>query len=80
MVASSSCGILRHVEPAFERRELDRYLQGDSVSDRQWRDVLGVLKVQAGRLDLSYLRAAAHGARLTEPLERALQEAGLAGD
>lgn len=60
-------------------RKLDWYRQGGGVSDRQWRDVLGVLKVQADRLDLGYLRASARSARLTELLERALREAGLEG-
>ena len=27
-----------------------------SESDRQWHDILGILSVQAGRLDLAYMR------------------------
>ena len=61
-------------------RKLDWYRQGGGTSDRQWRDVLGVLKVQAGRLDTDYLRGAAQSARLTELLERALRESGLETD
>jgi hypothetical protein len=29
---------------------------GGEVSDRQWRDIIGVLRTRAGALDLEYLR------------------------
>jgi hypothetical protein len=32
------------------------FRKGGEVSDRQWHDVLGVIQVQAGRLDSAYLR------------------------
>lgn len=54
------------------------YLMGGSVSDRQWRDVLGVLKVQAGALDRGYLARVAVDLGLVDLLDRALSEAGLA--
>lgn len=57
-------------------RELDGYRAGGGVSDRQWRDVLGVLKVQAERIDLAYLRRWAGGLALSDLLGRALDEAG----
>ena len=47
------------------------------LGDRQWTDVLGVMKVQAERLDLVYLRRWAADLRLTELLDAALSDAGL---
>ncbi|HUH03941.1 MAG TPA: hypothetical protein VML75_18220 [Kofleriaceae bacterium] len=55
-------------------RKLDWFRQSGQVSDRQWRDVLGVLKVQGATLDMSYLRQAAAEARLEHLLERAIEE------
>ncbi len=57
-------------------RKLDWYRLGGGVSDRQWRDVLGMIKVQASRLDLAYLRRWATELALTELLEHALGQAG----
>jgi len=58
-------------------RKLDWYRQGGGISDRQWRDVLGVLKVQAERLDLAHLRHWAAALGLAELLERALSDSGI---
>ena len=58
-------------------RKLDWYRQGGGVSDRQWRDVLGVLKVQGERLDLAHLRHWAAVLEISDLLERALSESGL---
>ena len=51
------------------------YRLGGEVSDRQWRDVLGVLRVQRDRLDLAYLRRWAASLALVDLLERVLSEA-----
>ncbi len=56
--------------------KLEWFRQGDEVSDRQWRDVLGVLKVQKGCLALDYLRRWAPVLDVADLLERALREAG----
>jgi hypothetical protein len=54
--------------------KLEWYRQGGEVSDRQWRDILGVLKVQANRLDLEYLQKWAAELKVSDLLGRALKE------
>jgi predicted nucleotidyltransferase len=58
-------------------RKLDWYRRGGSVSDQQWRDVLGVLKAQGTALDREYLSNVARAAGLDELVARALADAGL---
>jgi hypothetical protein len=57
--------------------KLDWFRKGGEVSDRQWRDVLGVMMVQAGALDRAYLRDWAARLNVTDLLRRALDDAGL---
>ncbi len=54
--------------------KLEWYRLGGEASDRQWRDVLGVLAVQRGALDLAYLRRWAHELGVADLAERALAE------
>jgi hypothetical protein len=54
--------------------KLEWYRMGGEFSDRQWRDILGVLKTRAGELDLVYLRKWANELKVTDLLERALTE------
>ena len=54
--------------------KLEWYRMGDEVSERQWRDALGVLQVQGERLDLGYLRRWAGELHVADLLERALAE------
>jgi hypothetical protein len=54
--------------------KLEWYRMGGEVSDRQWRDILGVLKTRAGELDLDYLRKWGNELKVTDLLERALKE------
>ena len=56
--------------------KLDWFRKGGGVSDRQWRDLLGVIKVQGERLDRSYLKEWADRMELRGLLDRALEEAG----
>lgn len=55
--------------------KLEWYQMGDFISDRQWQDVLGVLKVQGDRLDLDYLHRMAAILDVTNLLTRALKAA-----
>ena len=54
--------------------KLEWYRMGGEVSDRQWRDILGILKTRAGELDLDYLRKWAHEIKVNDLLERALKD------
>jgi hypothetical protein len=54
--------------------KLEWYRMGSEVSDRQWRDIVGVLKVQTGRLDMDYLGQWAAELNVTDLLKRALKE------
>ena len=58
-------------------QKLDWYELGNRISERQWLDVQGILKVQGAKLDLSYLRRWADAKGLSDLLKKALQEAGL---
>ena len=53
--------------------KLEWYRLGGEVSERQWRDILGVLKTRAGELDLDYLHRWAKELNVADLLARALK-------
>lgn len=56
-------------------QKLDWYEKGSRISDRQWNDVLGVLKTRL-QLDVDYMRRWAQHLGVEALLDRALAEAG----
>jgi hypothetical protein len=58
-------------------QKLRWYQMGNGVSDRQWNDVLGVLKVQRKRLDFDYLKGWASSIGVEDLLRQAYDDAGL---
>jgi len=55
--------------------KLEWYRMGGEASDRQWRDILGVLKTKAGDIDLEYLYHWARELKVGDLLKRALTQA-----
>jgi len=56
---------------------LEWYRDGEAIADDQWNDILGVLKVQAPTLDLTYLRQVAQTLNISGLLEQAFIDAGI---
>jgi len=57
-------------------RKLEWYRRGGEASDRQWRDVVGVLSVRRGGLDEARLDLWAERLGVADLLERARRDAG----
>lgn len=55
-------------------QKLRWYRRGGEVSDRQWRDIVAIVRVQGGRLDLDYLRECAGLVGVSDLLDRALAD------
>lgn len=56
--------------------KLQWYETGGRGSDQQWKDIIGVLKVQGGKLDLEYLKYWTSKLNLSELLNRSFDDAG----
>ncbi len=54
--------------------KLEWYRLGGEVSERQWRDVLGIMRTRAGALDLDYLRKWGKELKVDDLLEQLLEE------
>lgn len=57
--------------------KLDWYRLGGGISERQWKDVLGVISVQRAALDLAYMRRSAAMLGVADLLDRAIVEADI---
>ncbi len=57
--------------------KLDWFRMGGGVSERQWTDVMGVLKVQKEHLDMSYLQHWAEELSLSDLFTQACGDAGV---
>lgn len=58
-------------------RKLEWYRLGGETSERQWRDMLGVIEVQQKNLEFDYLFEAADQCGVTDLLQRAFRDAGV---
>jgi hypothetical protein len=69
-------GVTLHVHPPEDilLQKLRWYRMGGDVSDRQWRDVMAIVRVQGPRLDRTYLQRHAPILGVTDLLTRALGE------
>lgn len=78
-VGAESTRLHIHTPEDILLQKLRWYRRGGEVSDRQWRDVLGIIRVQGARLDLDYLTSGAGQLGVADLLTRALREGSSAG-
>lgn len=71
-----SQGRVLHVHPPEDilLQKLRWFRRGGETSDRQWRDILAIIRVQGARLDRQYLREFAPALGVSDLLVRALQD------
>lgn len=58
-------------------KKLEWYKAGGETSERQWVDILGVMKVQGEQLDMDYLKQWAEKLDVSNLLEKAFNDAGI---
>lgn len=70
-------GRMLHVHPPEDilLQKLHWYRKGGETSERQWRDIIGIIRVQAQQLDQAYLTVNAPVLGVADLLARALREA-----
>ena len=73
-VASSHLGVMRATADVDVVAALEWFRAGDEVSDRQWNDILGIIRAQRDALDLEYARRWAFEIGVLDLLERAVKE------
>jgi len=76
MAIEVSGGRVLHVHPPEDilLQKLRWFRRGGEISDRQWRDILAIVRVQGARLDRSYLQENAPALDVADLLTRALAE------
>lgn len=57
--------------------KLEWFRKGGEVSETQWKDILGILKVQKSKLDMEYLQQWAVKLNLNDLLKKILLESGI---
>ncbi|MBT4286787.1 MAG: hypothetical protein HOD92_05565 [Deltaproteobacteria bacterium] len=60
--------------------KLNWFKKGDCISDQQWKDILGIIKVQQKQLDQDYLRHWAKILDLWKLFQKAFDDAGILND
>jgi hypothetical protein len=58
-------------------RKLSWYRDGGEVSDRQWRDIVAILRIQQKNLDFDDLGATAHQLNIADLLRRAILDTSM---
>lgn len=75
-VGEDARGLWVHSPEDILLQKLRWFRRGGEISDRQWRDALGIIRTQGTRLDRDYVRAGAVRLGVADLLERALSGEG----